>query len=122
MSDEPEVQADEEGGCGCDCGEQCGCGTSCCECELSPEDLAVVSLCTGAMSILLTLAFGGPLVLLGLACAATAVVTGYLSLRCEHRREKLAENGLVCGSIGIAFWLLHMQAHQALLWLARHLT
>lgn len=128
MSDEPEVgpaggDDDETTGHECE-GECCGtCGSGACACGacgLDEMDLAVISLCTGAASIFLPMG-GGWLPLLGLVCAVTALVCGYKSLQAEHKREKAAERGLLCGAVGLVFWLLRASGPGCAAAILRHL-
>jgi hypothetical protein len=83
-------------------------GCCCCnalDCELSADDLGLLALCTGAASIFMAMSCGWTR-LLGLLCAATGLVSGYLAQKAAGRREKQAIAGMVCGSIGLCFWLL----------------
>ena len=101
MADDDQTMepTEEEGSC---CGGKCSCGL---DKEVSADDLALVSLITGVMSLFLTTAWTPAQRFMGLLLAATAVVTGWTGQR-SSRREKQAIAGIVCGTLGLTWWLL----------------
>lgn len=84
-------------------------GGSCLAKECSPDDLALVSVLTGVMGLVLAGAPGGVVALLHPVLSGTALVTGFYAacaLNPESQRAKTAIWGLVLGGLGAALFIL----------------
>jgi hypothetical protein len=75
--------------------------------EIGPDDMALLSLCTGVASLILSMGpDAGRRLQLALLGGAVAVSSGWLAARNECRHQKQAITGIICGVIGLCTYLL----------------